>query len=419
MIKVLWTVNILFPEAKFLMGKGPAELASSGGWLIGAADTLCQTGEIELHIACPADIETSICLQGKRIYYHLFPGLQKSGEPLYGDHPTLDSVFRSIVEEVQPDIIDIHGTEYAHSISCLRAAGNTIPCAVTLQGLLYECAKHYHDGLSTKAIRTHKRLFSKGILEEEKSFRIRGKIEKKLLSQATHFIGRTTWDKECVLRLNPNAHYHICNETLREVFYEGCWNWETCEKQSIFLSQGSYPLKGLHQMLKALPAIIQQYPDTMLYIGGGDIVNCPAKRRNNYGRILFALMKEANLFPHIHFTGMLDAQAMKTRFLKANVFVCPSSIENSSNSLGEAQLLGVPCIAAARGGMPTIVPDSRMGLLYDFDDIDALARCVCQIFDQAPSFDNGPMREMARSRHDKWMNATTLVEIYKDILAND
>ena len=411
-MKVLWTVNILFPEAKALLENKQDELASSGGWLIGAAETLSDAEGVELHIACPADVPSTTRLQGKKITYHLFPGLQAFGEPFYGDHPELDSVFRDIIEEVQPDIIDIHGTEYAHSLSCLRAAGD-ISCAVTVQGLLYECAEHYRDGLSLWDILAHGKLFRPDILREETLFRRRAEVEKSLLSRVRHFIGRTAWDKASVLECSPGASYHICNETLRDAFYEGKWTYTECEKHSIFLSQGSYPLKGLHQMLRALPAILRQYPDTMLYVGGSNILGS----RSNYARILSSIVRRHKLEDHIRFTGSLDAMQMKQRFLSSNVFVCPSSIENSSNSIGEAQVLGVPCIASRRGGNPSMI--QGMGTLYDFDDIRALSDEVCRVFQNSPDFDNGPVREMALRRHDRETNCAALLGIYRELYNNN
>jgi glycosyltransferase involved in cell wall biosynthesis len=51
----------------------------------------------------------------------------------------------------------------------------------------------------------------------------------------------------------------------------------------------------------------------------------------------------------------------------------PSFAENSSNSLCEAQTVGVPCVAAAAGGTPSLVDDGRTGLLYPAGDATALA----------------------------------------------
>ena len=416
-MKVLWTANILFPEAKALLEGREMDLASSGGWLVAAAEALASKEDIELHVACPAAVTSIQYLKGERIHFHLFPGLQSSGEPFYGDKPELDSVFRTLIESVKPDIIDIHGSEYAHSLSCLRAAGD-IPTVLTLQGFLHECAEHYHDGLSKWTILSNKRLFKKGILQEEESFRSRGEVEKRLLSQVRHFIGRTEWDKACSLRFSPEADYHSCNESLRDAFYEGCWRWEDCRRHSIFISQGSYPLKGLHQMLKAIPGILEKYPDTIVYIGGAKITEGRIKHLSNYGRIIASMIRRYHLSEHILFTGALGTSEMKEQFLKANVFVCPSSIENSSNSLAEAQILGVPCVASRRGGTPSLIPNERMGLLYDFDDTAALGSCICRVFESYDTFDNALMRQTALERHDRRRNCEALVRIYNEIIKN-
>ena len=56
---------------------------------------------------------------------------------------------------------------------------------------------------------------------------------------------------------------------------------------------------------------------------------------------------------------------MLDRYLKSSVFVCPSALENSPNSLGEAMLLGMPCVSAAVGGIPSIFTGGEDGLLYE------------------------------------------------------
>ena len=42
--------------------------------------------------------------------------------------------------------------------------------------------------------------------------------------------------------------------------------------------------------------------------------------------------------------GKLDSEEMCRRYLKSHVYLSASSIENSSNSVGEAMLLGMSCI---------------------------------------------------------------------------
>lgn len=406
----------MFPEAKALLENREAELVSSGGWLIGAADALSTQEGIELHVACPYFVQSVLALQGKRITYHIFPGLQKGGEPYMGDRPELDAVMNGIIAQLRPDIVDIHGTEYAQHLSCLHACQKqNVKAVVTLQGILYLYARHFTDGLTRADILLHQQPFHHNVLKDAAAFFRRGEVEKTLMRQARYYIGRTDWDRQAAAEMNPDAAYFHCNETLRDEFYSGLWEYANCEPHRIFVSQGNYPIKGVHQMIKAMPAILAEYPDAMLYVGGGNILNGKRKHWNNYARILDSLIQTLKLKEHICFTGNLDARGVKEQLLKTNVFVSPSTIENSPNSLAEAQLLGVPCVASAVGGVPTMISSEEFGRLYPFHDIALLARAVCQTFERSLVFDNQPMREMALHRHDKEVNCSTLLGIYREI----
>ena len=55
---------------------------------------------------------------------------------------------------------------------------------------------------------------------------------------------------------------------------------------------------------------------------------------------------------------------MKERYLKSGLFVCCSAIENSPNSLGEAMLLGLPCVTADVGGIKSIFDADKDGIMY-------------------------------------------------------
>lgn len=227
-------------------------------------------------------------------------------------------------------------------------------------------------------------------------------------------IGRTSWDKAHVWTINPKAQYHFCNETLRDEFYKHQWRYDKCEKHSIFLSQAGYPIKGLHQVLKAMPLILKHYPDTKVYVAGDDITKRPWYRLAGYGAYIKYLIKRYKLENHVFFTGLLNEQEICKQYLKSNVFVCPSAIENSPNSLGEAQLLGVPCIASYVGGVPDMMKGCEE-FMYRFEEVEMLAKKICSLFSEVGN-DTKVDIDGILNRHDLNSNIKSILDVYQIIV---
>ena len=149
------------------------------------------------------------------------------------------------------------------------------------------------------------------------------------------------------------------------------------------------------------------------------LIGMPGSGKTTIGTRLAAQLGVAG---HIRYTGPLDASAMRQAYLEADVFLLPSSCENSPNSLGEAMLLGLPCVAAAVGWIPSMLEDGREGYLYgDALDEKALANAILRVL-QSP--DGGTaMGQAARARalqtHDAARNADDLIHIYETILREE
>jgi glycosyltransferase involved in cell wall biosynthesis len=209
-------------------------------------------------------------------------------------------------------------------------------------------------------------------------------------------------------------------ETLRACFYTGRWSVKECQPGSIFLSQGDYPIKGAHVMLNAMPDILKQRPDAHLYVAGNNITSYHSLKDkikiSSYGKYLHDLIVQHNLTGKVTILGRLTAEEMKQQFLKSSVFVCPSLIENSPNALGEAMLLGVPCVAAATGGIPDILADGRVGRLFSSGNSAELAQAVVRIWND-DNIAQLSARAMARAAviHNRDTNYNRLMELYHEI----
>lgn len=414
-MKILWITNTLFPEVEQkLLGKG--ELRGSGGWMLASAEMLVSQKNVQLSVATVSRLVHKLeIINGNYITYYLLP--YGKGNLKY--NRDYESYWVNIKKMIEPDVVHIHGTEYTHGLAYVNACGSE-HVVVSIQGLKSGIVPYYCAGLSSREIYnsiTFHDIVKGGMYNEQRNFYNVSRYEKELLRKVNHIIGRTSWDRAHVWAINPDASYYVCNETLRSEFYKGStWSFGKCVPYSIFLSQGGYPLKGLHQVLKAMPLILRHYPSTTIRIAGVDITKNKGLwgllHFTGYGKIIKKLIKKYDLRNKVIFLGPLNAEQMKEEYLRCNVFVCPSSIENSPNSLGEAQILRVPCVASYAGGIPDFMQEMEK-YLYRFEEIEMLSYKICEIFSSGSNIHTN--NEDAILRHNPKMNLEKLVSIYNSL----
>ncbi|MBK5201915.1 MAG: glycosyltransferase family 4 protein [Spirochaetaceae bacterium] len=417
-MNILWLINIPLPEASILMNE---QVTPFGGWLVNTSIILSQQNNVNLSIAFPKrKIKKITKLQGERITFYAFNSIVKKNEI----RNKLDVNFEKIIKETSPNLVHIFGTEYLHTLAMVNICNlMNIKTVISIQGLVSICSKHYMACLPNRIQKRFTfRDFIKhdNLIQQQKKFVIRGKNEIEAIQKVNDVIGRTTWDKACTLQINYHLNYHFCNENLRGEFYKHEWLLDNCEKNSIFVSQGAYPLKGLHLMLEAMPLILQRFHGTKLYVSGADITKSNTLKdkikMTSYAKYIRSLIQKLNLKDKVIFTGLLNEKQMCEQYLKSNVFVCPSSIENSPNSLGEAMILGVPCVASDVGGVSDMLIHKEEGFVYQSDATYMLAYYVCEIFNKdelAIKFSkNG--KSHALITHDKEKNYKKLLSIYEE-----
>lgn len=368
----------------------------------------------------------------------LFPGSGVSGELdpqcSYGTfqegrldryHPELEQRFRQELETYQPDVIHSWGVEFSHALAMVNAAKSLDMggrMVASIQGLCGVIARYYTQGLPAWAVHAFTLrdfLRQDNIAQQARAFARRGRLEEQTLEKLDHVMGRTHWDRACTQAVNPRLHYYHCRETLREGFYQGTWRYDSCTPHRIFASSCAYPVKGFHLLLEAFAQVLKTYPDATLAVPGKSFLQT-GLRSGSYEWYLKKLVKKWGLSGKIQFLGKLSEEQMKEQYLQANAFALPSVMENSSNSLGEAMLLGVPSVAAWVGGVPSLMSHGQEGYLYAGNDPTMLAYYLCRIFEQKAAAEEMGAKAQVRARqtHDPQENLNQLLDVYRQVMAS-
>lgn len=421
-MKVLWLSNQMPPAVARILGK---EAGNKEGWLTGLLEGLLRHREengLELGLCFPI-APGSAPVKGSTEDFSYYGFYEDAAHPEKYD-VSLEKQIKDILQEFAPDIVHCFGTEYPHTLAMSRVCEDKRKLLVGIQGLCFKYADYYMADLPKKIQKRYLlRDFLKrdNLILQQKKYILRGNFEKEALKNVRHVTGRTDWDRAAAAGVNPQAEYHFMNESLRPVFYEARWEMENCEKYSIFLSQGNYPIKGLHYLLNALPDILKRYPQTKVYVAGDVITRYNTLMEKikigSYGKYCLDLIKKQKLEDRVCFLGKLDSRKMCERYLKSHVFLSPSAIENSPNSVGEAMLLGMPVVSSAEGGVTNLLKDGEEGLLYPYQDLKALAEAVIRIFsnDEEAACLGNKAREHALRTHDPEINYRRLLEIYGEL----
>lgn len=413
-MKILWIVNSPFPEVSNELNlKDKAK-----GWIFSSANSLLeQNDNINLAVVSFYHGKKLKEIQTEKIKHYLLPEELRFKASADGN-----LYWQQIKSNFQPDVIHIHGSEYFHSYSFVKACGPE-KVILSIQGLVSVYERYYYGNIDKKDLiryttpRDIVRLDTFFI--KRRNMQKRGVYERLLIEKIGHIIGRTSWDRDHVWAINPKAAYHFCNETLRSSFYENKWSLQNCRKYSIFVSQAQYPIKGFHQLVKALSIVVKHYPQTKVYVAGTNYFSNRGIRINGYGNLINSLTNKYKISDHIEFTGFLSEEEMCRQFLNSHISVCPSAIENSPNSVGEAQILGVPCLASYAGGVPDMIEHGKTGLLHRFEEVEMLASNICRLFadDKLALEISENSRIVAARRHNGVQNAKDLYQIYSKIIA--
>ena len=378
-MKVLWLCNLIPPQAGEVLG---IQGIPKEGWVEGLMTAMASSGaDINLALAFPVseeyDGKRGSFVLGESFEVIFFAFREDTVHPENFD-PMLEGRMNRILDEYHPDVVHIFGTEFPHALAMGKAAcGDDFhyhpgreKILITFQGICAAVAADYMACLPDEIVSSatfRDALKKDSIKQQQEKFQARARNELGAAGYAGYLGGRTSFDSKWAKRLGPEAKYRYAGEVMRAVFYEPLPENIERDPNVIFVSGADYPLKGFHILLRALMDI--NWPELKIRVAGQDIVSQNTLKEkvkiSEYGKYLGELIERGNLQGKVEFLGRIPAEQMREEYLKCGMYICPSSIENSPNSIVEAALCEAPVIASRVGGIPDIIEDKKECLLYD------------------------------------------------------
>jgi len=158
------------------------------------------------------------------------------------------------------------------------------------------------------------------------------------------------------------------------------------------------PEKGLHLLVDAFNELQAERPELELTLVGEEEAPDPGmlvrlsddeqiRRLEEFYTAPYGETLRARLTPaareRVHFTGAVPYAQVAAHYRDADVLVLPSLMEAFGMPLAEAQVAGLPVLAARTGGIPDIVEHDVTGLLVPRGDSAALTVALRRLLDDA------------------------------------
>ena len=328
-------------------------------------------------------------------------------------HENNIQAYLKIIEEFKPDIINIFGTESSFGLIISKT---TVPCIIHIQGNLNIYNHKFYSGLSVNEVLRYSKksqlLLGYGFYHDYYINKKAATREREIFHECKYFMGRTNWDNRISSVFSPNSKYFHCEEIMRPAFYLHQWKAQQRQNEYIILSTIRKNIyKGLETIYESCKIIKEENSKFKITwkiagIGEKDEISYILKKKYKF--------KENE----IHLLGTLQENDLIQEMLNADLFLHPSHIDNSPNSLCEAMLIGMPIIATFAGGIPSILGDKKEGLLFQDGDPYSLAGAIIELIENRDFTNNLAInaRQRALNRHDPGKIKNNLLQIYSSII---
>ena len=390
------------------------------GWITSLLEEFKKDPSVEIGVAFYYHKQTEAVVRNGVTFFPMYQGrvgIIGKLKTFFGDYSawiTEESAhiveLNDVVGQYEPDVIHVWGTETEMG---LIANMVEIPVIVHLQGLLnpyknsllppgfskwnYICKDGYNP---IKMLKNYNGL---------KYWEYKAERETRILKTCKHYFGRTHWDKALSKLYNPFRSYHFCSEMLRPEFYLG-EKWSVPRECKVrVISTISAPFyKGMDMVLKTAN-ILKDYTGLdfeWLVIG--------VTQARNAEKVTGIKADSVN----VKCVGVKTAGEIKELELHSHIYFHPSYIDNSPNSICEAQMLGMPIVAVNVGGVASILDNGKLGKLVPSNEPHMAAALIVSLLgcvDELPEMSE-MIRSKAAARHNKNSIIKSLQQGYREIL---
>ncbi|WPO79093.1 glycosyltransferase [Flavobacterium sp. KACC 22761] len=418
-MKVLW-----FSNTSSLYDQGKHSY-NGGGWIESLEELISERNDIDLAISFFHNLGFQKEKKGNTTYYPILKKARKKTPirtiingfqgKIESENKVIPSLLR-VIEDFKPDIIQVFGTE---GVFASIQKYTDIPVVIHLQGLIIPYLNAYFPPnqsywnfiLSKKFI--FKNITGSGVYASYMRFKNQAIREKSHLENAKYLMGRTDWDCSISKIYSPDSQYFHIEEVLRPLFYNNFkkeYKLNSTIKIVSTLSETVY--KGIDVILKCAKLLKEQTSiDFVWQVVGLD-------RKNS---LLNHFIKENNVKPeefNIEFVGKKNPKDLILILEKTDLFIHPSYIDNSPNSICEAQIVGIPVIACNVGGLSTLIENYKTGILVPSNGVFEIVSAIID-YNRNPEvyFNIGRnSKEIACKRHDKKNIVSSLISSYSQVI---
>jgi glycosyltransferase involved in cell wall biosynthesis len=388
-----------------------------GNWISSLKELFINDANIELGIVFWGNEDLSYKDDNGTTYYQLgknknskFVNYYNNWRHEIGSLQQVEKLL-SPIKDFCPDIIHVFGTE---TMLGEITKHTKVPVVIHLQGIINPCLNAWFIPGFKKAIFLKSLnwvYFIKGVgfFHYYYRFKKMAQREKSIFKSCSNFIGRTHWDKAITKLYAPEANYFHCDEVIRAGFYKVKWEKPKNGKFILASTINESIYKGLDLILKTA-ILLKQHTnfDFEWNIYG-------IKPDSEYAKFIKNIVGKNFDENNVFLKGVALEKDLLSGLLNSNVFVHASYIDNSPNSVCEAQLIGMPVISTNVGGISTLIEDGVNGFLVPSNEPHILANKIVELHQDSNQLAliSKNAISVAHKRHNKIKIKENLVLSYK------